>query len=108
MYLGVVTYVSDGINNSSSTSVSLNMWGCLSFSRSHVNRDMIGFSTGSNQLFDMFSIYYKPPLLDSTTRIKGVSNLVVTSSTYELGSTAPYYYAINGYRRYDTSDFNGD
>ena len=59
------------------------MWGCFSFSKKHVNRDMIGFSTNSSSLFDMFSVYYYAPLIDNTTNINGKNDMIVIYSSYE-------------------------
>ena len=78
------------------------MWGCLSFSRSHASRDMICYSDAESSLYDMFSLYYTSPFLDTSKNINGtqdVSLLSVSSSP-----VAAYFHFVSGFRPFDTND----
>ncbi len=70
MYFGFVSYLSDdGV--SVKTDASLNIWGGLSLSTTHANRDMIGFSSGYGYTYDLYSLYFGAPYNDTATNING-------------------------------------
>eukprot|EP00919_Chromeraceae_sp_WS-2016_P052420 GHVR01124445.1.p1 GENE.GHVR01124445.1~~GHVR01124445.1.p1 ORF type:complete len:107 (-),score=3.30 GHVR01124445.1:690-1010(-) len=81
------------------------MWGGISFSQNHVTRDMIGYETTSDKIYDLYSLYAAAPYEDTATNIQGTDDSILLSSSSFQRNT---FHFTEFYRLYDTGDKVGD
>lgn len=102
MYFHVVSYLPV-------TNINLNMWGGISYSKSHAGRDMLGFSSRNGLVYDLYSIYFAAPFADdNTVNVGATDDVLAIASSYSYAKNQSYYYYMGSSRLYDTSDVVGD
>ena len=109
LFVTVLSYLVDA-NGSFPANVNLNVWIGITFSAyGHVGKDMIAFISDNYTTLDLHSIYYSAPFLDTSSNVKGTSDVISIgdSSIYTNGNASHFYWS-SASRKYDTGDVNGD
>ena len=73
MFIHILSYL--GSSSAVNTSATLNMWGGVGYSNSHSGRDMLGFSSTSDSVDDLYSLYFRAPYLDTASEINSTDNI---------------------------------
>ena len=112
MFVHVLSYFLDSngflVLDSNST-VNLNGWIGISFSKSHATRDMLAFILANSTIFDLYSLYYSAPYLDTSIHVNGKDNiLALADSAAHTGGNNTHYYYGGVARLYVTGDAFGD
>jgi hypothetical protein len=113
MFVHVLSYITDIsgviIDTTVNTTINLNGYIGFSFSKSHAERDMIGFVMANSTIFDMYSLYYSTPYLDESPNVLGTTDIqsIADSASYISGNNT-HYFSGGIIRLYDTMDNNGD
>ena len=113
MFVHVLSYFlnSSGslITTADNSSLNLNGWIGISFSRSHATRDMVAFILANSTIFDLYSLYYNAPYLDTSIHVNGKDDILslADSTTHTAGNNTHYYYGGIA-RLYSTGDAEGD
>lgn len=100
MFFAVLTYA----NNDSQ---SLNMWGGISYSYDHANRDMFCFVIDGTS-FDAASLIAGPVYKDIASNINGKEDTEIVDNTFSDRYRNYYMYFIQYNRAYHTHDRLGD
>lgn len=101
-----VLFVAIIILNNNGATLPTSLWAGLSFSYSHVYRDMvmIGFyQTGTVNITDSFSLFAHAPYADISSNIGGKENIVKVSSRQRVGCSLVLFT-----RPFQTGDTYGD
>ena len=106
MFIHVVSYKGD--TTGPDQTASLNMWSGVSYATSHSSKDMLSFTSLSNSVNDLYSLYYTAPFLDTATEINGTDNIKSKISSYDETVGVTFFNHAGGSRLYDTGDIYGD
>lgn len=74
MFMAALTYLNDA-------SQSLSMWGGISYSYDHANRDMFCYSTDGTA-FDAVSLLVGPVYKDTASNILGTDDVKIVDTSY--------------------------
>ena len=113
MFVHVLSYFLDSnanlITTANITNLNLNGWIGISFSRSHATRDMIAWVLANSTIFDLYSLYYSAPYLDTSIHVNGKDNILsLADSTAHTGGNNTHYFYGGIARLYITDDSFGD
>lgn len=113
LFVHVLSYLYD--SNASSipsnvTSLNLNVWIGISYSAyGHPGRDAMVFISDNYTTWDMYSLYYAAPYLDTSLNILGTSDVIDTGDSNSHSSVnTSFFYWTGGSRKYVTGDTYGD
>ena len=88
------------------------MWGGFLYSKSHVNRDGLCFSTHDGKVIDIVSLFASGMYADTEKSYSGIlygeENIEILSNSYRKEEPNFKFYFLQYYRKYSTTDFTGD